>query len=189
MMDSQQIFIANLSKGGLGDSKSGLLGSFLISAFQQAAMQRPTKEQAQKRGLPEPPPFTLYVDEFQSFETDEFVNILSEARKYGLRLVLAHQFSSQLRQPIRDAIFGNVGSIISFRVGSEDAAILSAEFNREYPPSRFTDLANFNVATKLASDDGVSTARIGATFPPTDNYHGHAASIIKLCRERFGKKN
>ncbi len=185
MMDSGQIFIANLTKGGLGESKAGLLGSFLVSAFQEAALSRPSKEAATKAGIPEPSPFTLFIDEFQSFATEAFSTILSESRKYGLHLVLAHQFTSQLSDEVRDAIFGNVASIIAFRVGSADAAILSREFDDEFSPRRFTELPNFRVATRLPEGDGTGAIRLGQTFPPQKVNHGYGGSIVKLNRSRL----
>ena len=150
-------------------------------------MQRPTAAQAQRDGAAPPPPFTLVIDEVQSFATDELAHILSEARKYGLRLVLANQFTTQLRPPVREAIFGNVGSVIAFRVGAADAELLSREFNDEIPRRRFSDLANFTVIAKLADASGVSSVLVGETLPLQHRHHGYGKSIVRLCRQRFGR--
>jgi len=108
MMDNGRIFIADVSKGKLGADKSNLMGAFLVTQFQLAAMSRADVPEAERRD------FFLYVDEFQSFASDTFVSILSEARKYRLCLTLSHQYIDQLRSEIRDAVFGNVGSIVAF---------------------------------------------------------------------------
>ena len=122
IMDKRRIFIANLAKGAIGDDTADLLGALLISQFQQAAMSRVDQPEEARMD------FHLVVDEFQSFATDSFETILSEARKYRLSLTLAHQYIEQLSEPVRRAVFGNVGTIISFRVGERDAAVLAREF-------------------------------------------------------------
>ena len=115
MMDNRRIFIANLSKGSLGEDKASLLGSLLVTQFQLAAMAREEVPEDHRES------FTLVIDEFQNFATESFSSILSECRKYNLALVLSHQYTEQLRPKIRDAVLGNVGSIIAFNVGSLDA--------------------------------------------------------------------
>ena len=116
IMDNKKIFLANLSKGEMGDINSSLLGMILVSKIQMAALSRvDTPEESR-------PDFYLYLDEFQNFTTDSIPTVLSEARKYRLNLVLAHQFITQVKEEIRDAIFGNVGSIISYRVGAQGRA-------------------------------------------------------------------
>jgi len=121
-MDEGKIFIANLSKGLIGEDNSALLGALLITQLQEAAMSRVDTPEEERRD------FFLYVDEFQNFSTESFVNILSEARKYRLSLILAHQYISQLLESVRDAIFGNVGTLIAFRVGPDDAEFLENQF-------------------------------------------------------------
>src|ERR1700730_2003258 len=136
IMDKRQRLVVNLSKGKLGDAPSRLLGALLVSGFYEAAQRRasiPEKERV---------PFTLYVDEFQSFATDSFADVLSEARKYKLSLVLAHQFLGQLPPLMRQAVFGNVGVMTAFRVGAEDAPMIAAELGLG-SPTALTDLPNF----------------------------------------------
>lgn len=122
MMDDRRIFIANLSKGRLGEDKANLLGAVLVTKFQLAAMSRSTIAETDRKD------FFLSIDEFQNFSTDSFAAILSEARKFRLCLTLSHQYMDQLRDEIRKAVFGNVGSIVSFRVGPTDASFLEEEF-------------------------------------------------------------
>lgn len=121
VMDKGQRLVVNLSKGKLGEEPSHLLGALLVSAISQAAHDRATVPQNQRV------PFTLYIDEFQNFATDSFASLLSEARKYGVFCVLSHQFLGQLPDLLRQAVFGNVGCIISFRVGAEDAPVIARE--------------------------------------------------------------
>ena len=115
IMDNKKIFIMNLSKGRIGEDNSRLLGGMLITEIQLAAMERVDTPEKDRKD------FFLYVDEFQNFATPSFANILSEARKYRLSLVLAHQYVKQLDEVVGDAVFGNVGSIIAFRIGGPDA--------------------------------------------------------------------
>jgi type IV secretory pathway TraG/TraD family ATPase VirD4 len=136
MMDNGRIFIANMSKGRLGDDKTNLLGALLVSQFQLAAMARADTPEDERRD------FYLYVDEFQSFASDAFISILSEARKYRLCLTLSHQYTDQLQPEIRNAVFGNVGSMVAFRVGHSDAKVLEQAFGEAYPASVFSRLSN-----------------------------------------------
>jgi hypothetical protein len=130
-MDEERIFIANLSKGKIGEENSRLLGSFLVAQFQLAAMQRANTGEGERRD------FHLYIDEFQNFTTDS--SILSEARKYRLCLALEHQYISQLPESLRSAVFGNVGTMIALRVGYQDAEILAAHSTlRDRTPWRLT---------------------------------------------------
>src|SRR5205807_10243420 len=122
VLDSGRVLLVNLSKGRLGDDVSALLGSFLVTAIQLAAMSRADVTEAER------PDFFLYVDEFQNFATDSFATILSEARKYRLSLTLANQYLAQLDEQTAAALFGNVGTLISFQVGASDAEPLSLQF-------------------------------------------------------------
>jgi hypothetical protein len=180
MMDRSRIFIANLQKADLGEDKAGLLGSLIIAGFQQAALGRvdtPERDRQQ---------FTLYVDEFQCFQTDSFATILSEARKYGLSLVLSHQFSSQLLPEIADAVFGNVGSIVSFRVGYADADRLAREFGTPYRPAHFTDLSNHHVLVRLLSNGEVTEPFLARTIPPMGRQYCKRENISRRSREKYG---
>jgi len=122
MMDNRRIFIANLAKGKLGDEKANLLGSILTTQFQLAALSRADMREERRHD------FFLHVDEFHNFTTDSFAGILAEARKYRLCLTLSHQYTGQLSEDVRKAVFGNVASMVVFRVGYEDAEILEQEF-------------------------------------------------------------
>ncbi len=133
MMDNRRIFIANLSKGKLGADKANLLGSLLTTQFQLAAMARSDVPEKERQD------FFLFIDEFQNFATDAFASILSEARKYRLCLTLSHQYIDQLPLEIRQAVFGNVGTLISFRVGNGDAEVLQKEFGNNFVGTQFMD--------------------------------------------------
>src|SRR5262249_8762977 len=126
IMDHERIFIANLSKGLLGADKTNLLGAALVSQFELAAMSRANVPEDSRKE------FFLYIDEFHNFATDSFVSVLSEARKYGLSLTLSHQYLGQLSTELSDAVFGNVGSMVCFRVGNSDAARIEREFANRY---------------------------------------------------------
>jgi len=140
IMDSKKILIVNLSKGRIGEDSMRLLGGMIVTKIQLAAMGRVAVSEAQRED------FYLYVDEFQNFATESFANILSEARKYRLNLILAHQYINQLifdgNATVRDAVFGNVGTIVSFRVGAEDAEHLEKEFEPVFMMNDIVNLSN-----------------------------------------------
>ncbi len=136
IMDEGKILVVNLSKGLIGEDNAAILGAFLVTKVQLAAMSRSDIPNVEDRR-----PFYLYVDEFQNFATDSFAVILSEARKYGLNLTVANQYTSQMTESVRDAVFGNVGTTISFRVSADDAPILSKQFE---PIFEAQDLLNLN---------------------------------------------
>ena len=136
IMDEGKILVVNLSKGLIGEDNAAILGAFLVTKVQLAAMSRSDIANVEDRR-----PFYLYVDEFQNFATDSFAVILSEARKYGLNLTVANQYTSQMTDSVRDAVFGNVGTTISFRVSADDAPILSKQFE---PVFEAQDLLNLN---------------------------------------------
>lgn len=143
VMDGQKILIANLSKGEIGEDASTIIGSILVTAIQLSALYR-AKMQIEKRT-----PFYLYIDEAHSFLSLSFADILAESRKYGLSLFLAHQFIEQLQEEIRKAIFGNVGTLISFRVGINDAGYLEMEFSPTFSQHDLISLSKFHVYIKL----------------------------------------
>jgi hypothetical protein len=164
IMDEKKILIVNLSKGKIGEDNSALLGAMIITKLQLAAMSRVDIPESARKD------FYLYVDEFQNFATDSFANILSEARKYRLCLILAHQYIRQLvhdaNTKVRDAIFGNVGTMVSFRVGAEDAEFLEKEFQPDFVANDFVNLPKYNFYIKLLID-GVSSRPFSATnIPP-----------------------
>jgi hypothetical protein len=180
IMDRGRIFVADLSKGKLGADKSNLLGALLVTQFQLAAMARADMPENERQD------FFLYVDEFQSFATDSFVSILSEARKYRLCLTLSHQYTDQLREEIRNAVFGNVGSIVVFRIGYNDAKVLEREFGESYSANEFTRLGNHEICVKLliAGEHQHEPFR-GKTFAPFGVRHGRRDTIIRRSREKY----
>ncbi|MDP3982441.1 MAG: type IV secretion system DNA-binding domain-containing protein [bacterium] len=162
VMDNQQILIANLSKGKIGEDNARLLGGLLVTKLQLAAMSRVDIPEEDRSD------FYLTIDEFQNFATDSFISILSEARKYRLCLSLSHQYISQLEgetDHLRDAVFGNVGTIVSFRVGAEDAEFLEKEFTPYFLMNDFVNIAKYNIFVKLMID-GVSSKPFSAQTPP-----------------------
>jgi CxxC-x17-CxxC domain-containing protein len=182
VMDNQKILIMNLSKGRIGEDNSALLGAMMITKIQLAAMARVDMPENQRKD------FYLYVDEFQNFATESFANILSEARKYRLNLILAHQYITQLDERVQNAVFGNVGTLITFRVGASDAEFLEKEFSPVFYMTDLVNLAKYNIYLKLMID-GVATSPFSAnTLPPIDtsdtgvNYE----KIIRVSAERYG---
>lgn len=189
IMDEGKILIANLSKGKIGEDNSRLLGALLITKIYLAAMSRVDVPEEQRRD------FYLYVDEFQNFATESFVGILSEARKYRLNLTLAHQYIAQLEEmtamgkstKVRDAVFGNVGTIIAFRVGAEDAEFLEKEFAPEFTAQDFVNLAKYNIYIKLMIDGIASRPFSAETLPPfPKNPVSNREKIVRVSRERYG---
>ena len=142
LMDEGAIVICNLSKGGLGEGTSHLLGALLTTAFAQAALSRVDTPAADRR------PFHLYADEFQSFATESFALILSESRKFALTLTIGHQYLEQLPDDLRAAVFGNVGSIVACRIGATDAAMVGEQIGLA-AGSALLDLPNFTAWARL----------------------------------------
>ena len=179
ILDNQGIFIANLSKGQLGADKANLLGSLITTQFQFAAMSRANIPEEVRQD------FFLFIDEFQNFTTDSFASILSEARKYRLNLTLSHQYIAQITEPIREAVFGNVGTLISFRVGEADAVRLQKEFGSSIAASAFVDLDKFEVIVKLLTE-GVSQEPFKArTLHPIVGPAGRRENIVRTVRRRY----
>ena len=163
-MDEGKILIINLSKGKIGEDNSALLGAMMITKLQLAAMNRVNLPMEKRRD------FYLYVDEFQNFSTESFANILSEARKYRLNLILAHQYISQLvndkNTKVRDAVFGNVGTIACFRIGADDAEYLEREFTPEFVAQDLVNLAKYHIYVKLMIDGVASKPFSAQTLEP-----------------------
>lgn len=182
IMDNGKILIINLSKGRIGEDSSRLLGALLITKIQLAAMSRVDipKESDRKD-------FYLYVDEFQNFATESFASILAEARKYRLNLILAHQYISQMDEKVRDAVFGNVGTLVTFRVGAEDAEFLEKEFSPEFTANDIVNLAKYSVYLKLMID-GIATRPFWSkTLPPFPILEdSDPAAVIGLSRSTYG---
>ena len=185
IMDNKKILIVNLSKGRVGEDNANLLGSMLITKIYLAAMSRADKSSMELNKLPN---FYLYVDEFQSFANESFADILSEARKYKLNLTLAHQYIEQMEEEVRDAVFGNVGTTICFRVGAYDADILEKEFAPVFIAEDMVNLGSFQIYLKLMID-GIGSQPFSATTmapiePPKVSY---VQEIIESSRKMFAK--
>ena len=185
VMDQGKILLANLSKGRIGEDNSALLGAMLITKLQLAAMKRVDMPETERRD------FYLYIDEFQNFSTESFVNVLSEARKYRLSLVLAHQYIGQLGDykdaKVRDAIFGNVGTMILFRTGAEDAEFLEKEFAPTFEASDLVNLPNRNIYIRLMID-GVASKPFSAETTDLKPFPQESFGdlIIENSRRQFG---
>jgi energy-coupling factor transporter ATP-binding protein EcfA2 len=179
IMDHERLFIANLSKGRIGHDKANLLGSLLTTQFQLGAMARANRPEAQRRD------FYLFIDEFQNFSTEAFASILAEARKYRLCLILSHQYIDQLSLPIRQAVFGNVGTLIAFRLGHTDAEIMAKEFGDAMPAGALADLDRYQAAVKLLEDGTNKTPFRAKMLPPLGNRIGRKDKLVALSRERF----
>jgi len=181
IMDKKKILILNLSKGRIGEDNSMLLGALLITKIQLAAMSRVDTPEKERND------FFLYVDEFQNFATESFVNILSEARKYRLALILAHQYIAQMDETVRDAVFGNIGTLISFRVGAEDAEYLEKEFVPEFMAQDIVNLAKYNIYLKLMIDGVAGRPFSAETLIPFPGPEvSNKEKIINVSRERHG---
>ena len=185
LMDERKIIIMNLSKGRVGEVNTNLLGSMLVTKIYLAAMSRADVPAETMKNLP---PFYLYVDEFQSFANESFSDILSEARKYKLRLIIAHQYVEQMEEEVRDAVFGNVGTTVSFRVGPFDAETLETIFA---PQFEATDLVNLGFAQIYLTlmIRGVGSPPFSATTiapfdPPPER---HVDEVIRASRATYGK--
>lgn len=182
IMDHGRLFIANLSKGSLGHEKANLLGSLLTTQFQLAAMARSNRPEEERRD------FYLFIDEFQNFSTDAFASILAEARKYRSCLILSHQYIDQLPLPIRQAVFGNVGTLISFRLGYSDAEIMEKEFGKAVPAIALADLGRYEAVVKLLEDGTNKEPFRAKMLPPLENRVGRKEKLIARSRQRFAMK-
>lgn len=181
IMDDEKILIVNLSKGRIGEDNMRLLGGMLITKIQLAAQERQNMPELERRD------FYLFVDEFQNFANESFATILSEARKFRLNLIVAHQYIEQLDEKVAAAIFGNVGTIIAMRVGATDATALETEFAPTFTPEDLVNLAKYQMYLKLMVD-GVSTPPFSAnTLPPISVKTDSAASVIAQSRERYAE--
>lgn len=181
IMDEGKILIMNLSKGRIGEDNSALLGAMMITKIQLASMSRVDLPEKDRRD------FYLYIDEFQNFSTDSFANILSEARKYRLNLILAHQYIEQLNEKVKPAVFGNVGTLIVFRVGAADAEELVKEFTPIFSEEDLVNLPKYEMYLKLMIDGIASSPFSAIGLPPlkaeekTDNIE----QVIAYSREKY----
>lgn len=182
IMDEGKILILNLSQGKLGEDNAALLGAMIITQIQLAAMNRSYIKEEDRRD------FFLYVDEFQNFATSSFIKILSEARKYRLALTLTNQYIEQLTEEIQRAVFGNVGTLISFVMGSRDAEMFSKEYASMYTPADLVNLGKHEIVLKLCIDNMTSTPFPAKTLPLPNLRNENREKIVKLSKERYGRK-
>jgi hypothetical protein len=183
IMDNKKILLVNLSKGRLGDINANLIGLVLVGKILMAALSRVDTVTSSGGNLP---PFYLYIDEFQNITTDSISAILSEARKYKLSLTVAHQFIAQLQEKIRDAVFGNVGSMISFRVSAEDAEYLEKQFSPVFTAKDIMNIENLNAYAKLLVNGRAEKAfNLSEPFPPKGN-SAAVDSLKQLSYMTFG---
>lgn len=182
IMDNKKILLVNLSKGRLGDLNAKLLGMIFVMRFQAAAMSRATIPEDQRVD------FSLYVDEFQNFSTDSFATIMSEARKYHLNLIVANQFTTQLTEEIRDAVFGNMGTVVAFRIGQNDVDSLSRYFQPLFDGDDLLRIPNYNAVVRSLVG-GVPTQPFSmATLPPLGNPNMKLAEALKqLSAAKYGR--
>ena len=185
LMDEKKILIINLSKGRMGESNANLIGSMLITKLYLTAMSRANLSGAELRTLP---PFYFFVDEFQSFANESFANILSEARKYKLSLTIAHQYIEQMSEEVRAAVFGNVGSIITFRVGPFDAEVLEKIFFPTFTKEDLVNLGRYQLYLTLMIDGIGSPPFSAVTLPPFPLLQeSHRDKIIEHSRQAYAQ--
>lgn len=180
VLDEGKILIVNLSKGAIGEDACALLGSVLVSAIQHAALFRAGQDAAARK------PFYLYVDEMHSFVSLSFADILSESRKYGLSLFLAHQYIDQLHPQVQSAVFGNVGTVISFRAGAADARYLAKEFSPVFGESDIIHLPKHSMYIKLMIDGATSIPFSATTLPLAQQAASCKRAVIAASRARYG---
>lgn len=181
VMDEGKILVVNLSRGVVGEDNAAILGALMVTKIQLAAMSRANVPIEQRR------PFYLYVDEFQNFATDSFAVILSEARKYGLNLTVANQYVAQMSQVVRDAVFGNVGSMISFRVGADDASFLSKYFAPQFEPQDLMQLHNRYFVATMTINGEKTPPFSGSTLNIPKPQSTSLAKIIENSRSIYAK--
>jgi hypothetical protein len=181
VMDEGKILIVNLAKGRIGEDNSAILGAMLVSTIMLAAMSRADIPEQDRR------PFYVYVDEVHNFLTPAFAEMLSESRKYGLNLILAHQYLNQLDEKVRSAIFGNAGTVISFRTGAEDAGYFAREFQPTFDVYDLIGLANYHIYLKLMIDGAASKPFSAKTLPPPTAIRSVSREIVEFSRVKYGR--
>ena len=196
VMNNKKILLVNLSKGKLGDLNAQLLGMIIVSKIQMAAMARTSIPENERQD------FFLYVDEFQNFVTESFASILSEARKYRLGLIIAHQYISQITKmqtggkgsqedhTIKDAVFGNVGSMMNFKIGAQDAEMMAKEFKPVFSETDLINIPNYHAFIKLNIDNTTSRGFVMKTLYDDTKPNAETAeafkelSRLKYCKDR-----
>jgi len=181
IMNNRKILLLDLSIGRIGEDNSALLGSMMITKMQLAAMGRANMPKEERI------PFYLYVDEFQNFATDSFAVILSEARKYKLNLIMTNQYIAQMPETVANAVFGNIGTLVSFRVGASDASNLAQEFEPVFTANDLVNLDNYHIYTKMAIDGITSIPFSAKTLVPADNPAGLTELIFERSRHKYSK--
>jgi hypothetical protein len=182
IMDEGKILIVNLSKGLIGEDNAAILGAFMVTKIQLAAMSRSDIERIEDRR-----PFYLYVDEFQNFATDSFATILSEARKYGLNLTVANQYISQMTDTVRDAVFGNVGTMISFRVSADDAPMLAKQFEPQFEPTDLLQMHNRSFIINMVIGGEKAPAFSATTLQLPEPQIDNTGRIIENTRRNYSR--
>lgn len=181
IMDSQKILLVNLSKGRLGDINSSLIGLIVVGKILMAALSRADMLEERRRD------FYFYIDEFQNVTTDSIATILSEARKYHLNLIIAHQFIGQLKDEIKKAVFGNVGSMATFRVGSDDAEFMAKQYKPVFAEQDLLNIDNYNCYVKLLIAGHTSSPFSMKTYPPERGDRTIAETIKEISRVKYGR--
>lgn len=179
IMDSGKILLVDLSVGKIGEDNAALLGSMIITKIQLAAMGRADVPEDDRKD------FYLYVDEFQNFATDSFAVILSEARKYHLNLIIAHQYIAQMSEVVASAVFGNVGTIVAFRVGAGDAGALAKEFEPVFNANDLVNLDNYHIYLKMAIDARTAVPFSAVTLPPFSGKNDNRERAIQRSIEKY----
>jgi len=179
IMDQKKILLVNLSKGKLGEIGCNLLGSLLVGMIQYTAWSRTDQPEQDRQD------FTLYIDEFQNFTTDSFAGILAEARKYRLGLVLAHQYTAQLHPDVLPAIFGNVGNLLSFQIGHQDARNICQEFDG-YPAGYFPEIKRYHALARIYSDtEHIEPCLLNLSQHDERTTPGRMQEILSLSNRRY----
>ncbi|MFZ5982023.1 MAG: type IV secretory system conjugative DNA transfer family protein, partial [Patescibacteria group bacterium] len=181
IMDEGKILLINLSKGKIGEINARLLGMVIVGKILMAALSRVNVPEDERKD------FYLYLDEFQNVTTNSIAQILSEARKYHLCLILAHQFIGQLKEEISKAVFGNVGSLFTFRVGAEDAEFMEKQFEPTFTANDLVNIDNRNLFAKILINNQLSKPFNMATYPPSKGDQEVANALKELSRLKFGR--
>jgi hypothetical protein len=181
VMDEGKILLVNLSKGKIGEINSHLLGMVIVGKLLMSALSRVDIPEKDRR------PFYLYIDEFQNFTTDSISQILAEARKYRLSLTIAHQFIGQLSEDISKAVFGNVGSMAAFRVGSEDAEALEKQFTPIFKASDLINIDNYQCCSKLLVNNMSTDPFNMKTYPPSEGSEKIRDALKELSKYKYGR--
>lgn len=182
IMNSGKILLLNLSQGKIGEDNAALLGAMFITQFQQAAMNRINTPEEARRD------FFLYVDEFQNFATESFIKILSEARKYHLDLILANQYTAQLPEEIQKAIFGNVGTTVTFVVGADDATRIMSEFGTLYTQDDLVNLGKYQIINKISIDNRISNPFPAYTLPVPSETTPNREQVLSRSHQKFERQ-